>query len=55
MKIKKLKKVPDNVLTSFKNNNPIESFGKLIVTFNNSKYGILLANFHDYSILFLRV
>ena len=66
---KEIKKVLDNVLTSFKNNNPIESMGnlklyctqsnpiksqsvdKLIETFNNSKYGILLAKFHDYSIL----
>ena len=66
---KEIKKVLDNVLTSFKNNNPIDSMGnlklycaqsnpikfqsvdKLIETFNNSKYGILLAKFHDYSIL----
>lgn len=66
---KEIKKVLDNVLTSFKNNNPIDSMGnlklycaqsnpiksqsvdKLIETFNNSKYGILLAKFHDYSII----
>lgn len=66
---KEIKQVLDNVLTSFKNNNPIDSMenlklyctssnpiksqrlDKLIETFNNSKYGILLAKFHDYSIL----
>lgn len=66
---KQIKQVLDNVLTSFKNNNPIDSMenlklycaqsnpiksqrtDKLIETFNNSKYGILLAKFHDYSIL----